>query len=460
MIRIFNTYFPLRLLVLGATELCLVCIAFVVAAVFHTGTLTALVLGRQGRFGKIALVVAILFVCMYYVDLYEPELLKTRVGMFVRMIQAVGALIILLAFVYRAYPAAQLERNILAMGLLLGLLFLVSWRKVFFWVIDSLNLVQSVIVVDEGGLAAALNEEVMKRPGLGFTMVGYVSDEPEAAGDLPYMGKPDRLFDLVENRSISRIVIGMRDRRGKLPSEDLLLLKSRGIQVQDATDFYESIADKVYLDSPRVNSLLFSSGFRVSRLKTFYKRIASFILSFFGLVITIPVMALAAIAIRLDSEGPAILRQDRIGRDGKIFKMYKFRTMVKDADRTAYHLPAQARDPRITRVGYWLRQTRIDELPQLYNILRGDMSFIGPRPFVPSQEQRLAEQIPLYRRRWLVKPGATGWAQIKRGYCVTLEDNIDKLAYDLYYIKNLSVGLDLLIFAQTLKTLMFGRGSQ
>jgi lipopolysaccharide/colanic/teichoic acid biosynthesis glycosyltransferase len=134
--------------------------------------------------------------------------------------------------------------------------------------------------------------------------------------------------------------------------------------------------------------------------------------------------------------------------------------MVKDADRTAYHLPAQARDPRITRVGYWLRQTRIDELPQLYNILRGDMSFIGPRPFVPSQEQRLAEQIPLYRRRWLVKPGATGWAQIKRGYCVTLEDNVDKLAYDLYYIKNLSVGLDLLIFAQTLKTLMFGRGSQ
>jgi sugar transferase (PEP-CTERM system associated) len=460
MIRIFNTYFPLRLLVLGATELCLICIAFVVAAVLHTGTLTTLVLGRQGRFGKIALVVAILFVCMYYVDLYEPELLKTRVGMFVRMIQAVGALIILLAFVYHAYPAAQLERNILAIGLLLGLLFLVSWRKVFFWVIDSLNLVQSVIVVDEGGLAAALNEEVMKRPGLGFTMVGYVSDEPEAAGDLPYMGKPDRLFDLVENRSISRIVIGMRDRRGKLPSEDLLLLKSRGIQVQDATDFYESIADKVYLDSPRVNSLLFSSGFRVSRIKTFYKRVASFILSFIGLVITIPVMVLAAIAIRLDSEGPAILRQERIGRAGKSFKMYKFRTMVKDADRTAYHLPAQARDPRITRVGYWLRQTRIDELPQLYNILRGDMSFIGPRPFVPSQEQRLAEQIPLYRRRWLVKPGATGWAQIKRGYCVTLEDNVDKLAYDLYYIKNLSVGLDLLIFAQTLKTLMFGRGSQ
>jgi sugar transferase (PEP-CTERM system associated) len=460
MIRIFNTYFPLRLLVLGATELCLVCVAFVVAAVFHSGNLASFVLSKEGRFGKMALVIAILFVCMYYLDLYEPELLKTRVGMFVRLIQAVGALVILLAVLYRAYPKAQLDRDILISGLLLVLLFLVSWRKVYFWAIDSLNLVQSVIVVDEGGFAAALNEEVMSRPGLGFTMVGYVSDEPESAGELPYMGTPDRLFDLVEHNSISRIVIGMRDRRGKLPSEDLLILKSRGITVQDATDFYESIADKVYLDSPRVNSLLFSSGFRISRAKTFYKRVTSFLFSFFGLVITLPVMALAAIAVRLDSEGPVILRQDRVGKDGKIFKMYKFRTMVRDADRSAYHLPAQARDPRITRVGYWLRRTRIDELPQLYNILRGDMSFIGPRPFVPSQEQRLAEQIPLYRRRWLVKPGATGWAQIKRGYCVSLEDNIDKLAYDLYYIKNLSVGLDLLIFAQTLKTLMFGRGSQ
>jgi len=271
---------------------------------------------------------------------------------------------------------------------------------------------------------------------------------------------PETLADVVQQQSIGRIVIGLRDRRGNLPSEELLYLKSRGIIVQDAVDFYELITDKIYLDSPRVSSLLFSSGFRVSRGKMAYKRIVSIIFSAILLILTAPIMLVAAILVRIDSPGPALLRQPRVGRDGKIFTMYKFRTMRKDADSPGYQTPAQQKDSRITRVGYWLRRSRIDEFPQLYNILKGDMSFIGPRPFVPTQEERLAESIPLYRRRWLVKPGATGWAQIKRGYCVSLEDNVDKLAYDLYYIKNLSIGLDLVILAESIKTVLFGRGSQ
>lgn len=460
MVRVFNTHFPLRVLVLWATEAFLVCLAFVAASAFHLRTITTMVLARQGRWGKMALVVAILFICMYYVDLYEPQLLRSRTGALIRLVQAVGALNIVLAAVYHAYPAAELDRDILIIGLILVLLFLLTWRQLFFWMIGSLNIVQRVIVFDEGPWAAALSQEVAKRPGLGIKLVGYVCQNAEGGGDLPYLGKPEELYDVVQQRSVSRIVVGMRDRRGKLPSEELLIMKSRGIIIQDAVDFYELITDKIYLDSPRVSSLLFSSGFRVSPVKMVYKRIVSMVFSFVGLILTAPVMAVAAILIRLDTPGPALLRQPRVGKDGKIFTMYKFRTMRQDADQPGYQMPAQVRDSRVTRVGHWLRRSRIDELPQLYNILRGDMSFIGPRPFVPSQEERLAEAIPLYRRRWLVKPGATGWAQIKRGYCVSVEDNIEKLAYDLYYIKNLSIGLDLVILAESVKTVMFGRGSQ
>ncbi|HET6198776.1 MAG TPA: sugar transferase, partial [Candidatus Acidoferrales bacterium] len=176
--------------------------------------------------------------------------------------------------------------------------------------------------------------------------------------------------------------------------------------------------------------------------------------------ITAPIMALVAIAIRLDSPGPAIFKQERIGEGGKPFTLFKFRTMVDGADRDNNHRPAEKTDKRFTRVGKLLRRTRLDELPQLINIVRGDMYFVGPRPFVPNQEQECLEKIPYYRQRWAVKPGATGWAQINRGYCATIEDNKEKLAYDLFYIKNISVGLDLLIMFQTIKILLLSRGSR
>ncbi|HVB55747.1 MAG TPA: sugar transferase, partial [Candidatus Acidoferrales bacterium] len=217
---------------------------------------------------------------------------------------------------------------------------------------------------------------------------------------------------------------------------------------------------KVPIESLRLSWLLFSSGFHVSRPLLIYKRAFSFLISSICFLITAPIMALVAIAIRLDSPGPAIFKQERIGEGGKPFTVFKFRTMVDGADRDDNHRPAEKTDERFTRVGKFLRRTRLDELPQLFNILRGDMYFVGPRPFVPNQEQECLEKIPYYRQRWTVKPGATGWAQINRGYCTTIEDNTEKLAYDLFYIKNISVGLDLLIMFQTIKILLLSRGSR
>ena len=238
----------------------------------------------------------------------------------------------------------------------------------------------------------------------------------------------------------------------------LLELKKRGVMIQDGSELYQVITGKISLDSLRPSMLLFSPGFQVSRLFLLYKRAFSLVFSaFVGLLLSLPFMLLVAIAIRLDSKGPVIFRQRRMGKDGKIFTLYKFRSMYEgvDGDR-----PATEDDERCTRVGRWLRATRIDELPQLWNIFRGDMHLVGPRPFVPEQEARLAKQIPFYSLRWSVRPGATGWAQVNRGYCSTVAENAEKLAYDLFYIKNVSVGLDLLVIFKTFKTLLLSRGAR
>ena len=259
---------------------------------------------------------------------------------------------------------------------------------------------------------------------------------------------------------IDRIIITMEDRRGRLPVDNLLKLKTQGIQIQDGSDVFESLTGRVALESLRVSWLLFSSGFRASRFMLIYKRIFDVFWATVMLVLAAPVMLLIALAIRLDSPGPALFRQKRVGKKGKIFTVYKFRSMFLNGAPSQVHAPAEQDDPRITRIGSWLRKLRLDELPQLFNIVNGDMSFIGPRPFVPDQEEQYVKQIPFYNQRWAVKPGASGWAQVHRGYCATLEDNTEKLSYDLFYIKNISIGLDLLILFQTIKILLLGRGGR
>ena len=242
--------------------------------------------------------------------------------------------------------------------------------------------------------------------------------------------------------------------------QPLLQLKSRGISIQDGAKLYEAITGKLPIESLRMSWLLFSPDLELLHSLVIYKRASSVIWSAIGLILVSPLMALIALAIRLDSDGPAIFRQKRVGLHGEIFTLFKFRTMKNGVDQDENHHPAERKDSRFTRLGKLLRRTRMDELPQLFNILRGDMHFVGPRPFVPSQEREYVERIPYYRHRWAVKPGATGWAQVNRGYNFTIEDNRDKLAYDLFYIKNMSIGLDLFILFKTAKILLLGRGAQ
>jgi sugar transferase (PEP-CTERM system associated) len=261
-------------------------------------------------------------------------------------------------------------------------------------------------------------------------------------------------------RGIDRIVVAMEERRGKLPVNLLLAMKNRGVQVQDGTDVYESITGKVPIESMRLSWLLFSSGYYASRLALIYQRIASVVISILGLLLSLPLIPFVVLAIKLNSQGRVLYWQNRVGRDGIIFRCYKFRTMYSDAEAHTGPTWATEDDPRITRVGKFLRKARLDELPQLLNVLRGDMSLVGPRPERPEFVAALNEKIPYYHLRHSVRPGITGWAQILYKYGSSIEDAKEKLRYDLYYIKNSSAGLDLLIIVNTIKIVLLGRGAK
>jgi exopolysaccharide biosynthesis polyprenyl glycosylphosphotransferase len=365
-----------------------------------------------------------------------------------------------MAPLYYWWPAVQLPLRVFMAGVILAGFLLLIVRRLVSALSCWGRLNHPAVLVGGGPLLDPLFHELGTRAELGCHVVGLVhtgSLSEKIPQGLTDLGPIEQLPGLVEREKVDRVIVNIDDRGSRLPVEMLLQLKTHGVAVEDAFDAYEAITEKVPPDALRPARLLSSRAFYIPRALRLYKRFGSIVVSVFGLLVSLPIQLLIAITIKLDSRGPAIFKQERIGKDGRPFLLYKFRTMVVNADRNR---PAEKDDHRCTRVGRWLRRTRLDELPQLFNILRGDMHLIGPRPFTCAQEQQLAGQIPFYTQRWAVCPGLTGWAQIHRDYCETLEDNIEKLSYDLFYIKNISIGLDLIIFLQTVKILLLGRGSR
>jgi exopolysaccharide biosynthesis polyprenyl glycosylphosphotransferase len=460
---LLHAYFPARILFLGISEACLVGLAFVAASIARLGTNDAsLMLSYEQGFFKIAVVSGAFITCMYYFDLYDSSILSNQREVLTRVIQVLGTVCILLALLYYVYPPLELGRGIFLIGFVLVTLLLLFWRRLFLKLNALPRFAQRALILGDSPLANSLLSELESRSELGVHVVGQLKSIENGNG-ISSLAPGEDLSEFarsVEGYRPDRIIVSMGDRRGKLPVEALLQLKSRGVMIQDGADVYEAVTGKVPIESLCLSWLLFSTGFRISAPFRIYERVSSLLLSGLGLALTLPLMVLIGLAVRLDSAGAAIFRQKRIGQNGKIFTLYKFRTMVEGSDRGSSHRPAEITDSRFTRVGRFLRRSRMDELPQLFNILRGDMNFVGPRPFVPDQEMECLDNIPHYRQRWVVKPGATGWAQVNRDYCETIEDNREKFAYDLFYIKNASVGLDFLILIKTMKILLLGRGSR
>jgi len=459
-IRFFNAHFPARTVLLGASEAALTAAAFVCAIIAAMGPFNAqMFIGYEQGGARIALVVGVFVLCMYYFDLYDSTVLRSQREVFTRLIQVFGMVCLVLSCVYSLFPAMRLQQNVFGAGALAAASLTVLWRRLFSFVSAWPVFMERVMVLGDGVLAQDLLKEIHDRSELGIRVVAHISEDQdwsswEKPGMPAFAAEIDRVTRVLR---VQKIIVSMKERRGRLPVESLLELKRRGVMVQDGNELYQIMTGKISLDSLRPSMLLFSPGFQVSRPFLLYKRVTSILVAAVGLLLTLPVMLLIAVAIKLDSKGPVIFRQRRVGKDAKIFVLYKFRSMYEgvNGDR-----PATKDDARCTRVGRWLRATRVDELPQLWNIFRGDMHLVGPRPFVPEQEEKLVEEIPFYSLRWSVRPGATGWAQVNRGYCSTLAENAEKLAYDLFYIKNLSVGLDLLVIFKTFKILLLGRGAQ
>ena len=462
MIRLFNVYFPGRMLLLAATEATLIALAQLAAMYAWFGSDTEIALVYDHGAIKTAIPLLVCMLCMYYYDLYDSILLCNEREVVVRLVQVLGTVCVVSALTYYAFPGLQLARGPFVMSIVLGGLLLTIWRKLFYSLNRSELLLQRVALVGCNSLVHDLPAEVAKRPELGFTVLGYLGapENGRPLEDPRCLGGLDDLHSVVKRERLDRLIVALPDRQESLPIWPLLDLKARGVRVQDGAEVYEAITGKVHLDSLCPSWFLFSDGFAVSSPMLLYKRLSSLVLSIAGLMLAAPLRVLIAIAIRLDSKGPAIFRQKRVGLDGKLFTLFKFRSMVMNADAGGAVRPAEQEDRRITRVGRFIRRCRLDELPQLFNILRGDMYFIGPRPFTPNLEESFARTIPFYAQRGRIKPGATGWAQVHRGYCVSVEDNAEKLAYDLFYIRHMSVGLDCLILFQTVKILLLGRGAR
>jgi sugar transferase (PEP-CTERM system associated) len=472
LIRLFNAYFPTRTLVLGISEACLITLSFVAAAIVRLGTNDAsLMLQYEQGFLKILMLSGAFMICMYYFDLYDSSILTNRREVISRLVQVLGTMCILLAVVYYFYPPWELGRGIVLIGLLFVVVLLLLWRGLFFVLNGRSRFAERTVIFGDEPSTARLLRELDSRPELGLSVVGCALvadggsyqlnwDRPSPASPSAGTFADEDFPTAIGTQRVNRIIVALDDRRGRLPVEMLLSLKSRGVLVQDGTEYYEQITGKILLESLRLGTLVFSSGFHLSRFLVIYKRLASIVVSIVGLVLTLPLLPFIVLAIKLTSPGRLLYHQKRVGKDGTIFYCHKFRTMRADAEADTGPTWTDDEDPRITPVGRFLRTTRFDEIPQLWNVLKGEMSLIGPRPERPEFIEWLKQEIPYYNLRHTVRPGITGWAQIRYKYGSSVEDAREKLRYDLFYIKHMSPGLDVLIFFSTIKIILLGRGAR
>ncbi|HWO35579.1 MAG TPA: TIGR03013 family XrtA/PEP-CTERM system glycosyltransferase [Candidatus Acidoferrum sp.] len=472
MIRLLNAYFPRRVLFLGISEGCLIALSFVAAATVRLGTNDAtLMLQYEQGFSKILILSGAFLICMYYFDLYDSSILSNQREVFTRLVQALGSMCILVAVIYYFYPPLELGRGIILIGLTMVAITLALWRGLFSALNRRPRFAERTMIFGDEPSASRLFRELESRPELGLSVVVRVLVDGNGTYEMNCERRSltstsdgritrEELPTAIGLQRVNRIIVSLDERRGRLPVELLLSMKSQGVYVQDGTEFYEQITGKLPIESLRLGTLLFSSGFRVSRFLVIYKRASSVVVSIVGLVLCLPFLPFVALAIKLTSPGRLLYHQKRVGRNGAVFYCHKFRTMRADAEADTGPTWAGDEDPRITSVGRFLRTTRLDEIPQLWNVLKGEMSLVGPRPERPEFVEWLKKEIPHFHLRHTVRPGITGWAQIRYKYGSSVEDAKEKLRYDLFYIKHLSPGLDVLIFFQTVKIILLGRGAR
>lgn len=466
MIRIFRVFVPTSVVALLVSEVILLFLCFVVALVGVMDVDPEFVLVYDGGALRIAIAVFSILLGLYFQDLYTELRIRSRIFLFQQFMMAVGLAFLVQAMSTYVNPTLILPRWVMIYASAIILLVLPAWRFLFFRLVLTSLHAPAMLLLGTSPVLAEISKRMQERIEMGFRVVGYLDDGAESAGKPADMGSVPRLGTLADLRAVvashnpERIVVGMSERRARLPVYDLLDLRLSGIHVEEAAGLYESCFGRVSTRDLRPSQLVFSSELGPSPNSVAIQQVYSFIVALVGAIVALPLMLGAAILVRLTSKGPVLYRQTRVGLNGKHISVLKFRSMFVDAEAATGAVWASKNDPRITGIGKYLRKFRIDELPQLWNVLKGEMSFVGPRPERPEFVQALSEKIPFYRQRHCVKPGLTGWAQINHKYGDTIEDTITKLEYDLYYIKHISFSLDIYIILNTLKTVLLGRGAQ
>lgn len=447
------------LLILTTGDMAAALLACVAAPALHAGAAAAGPLPL--RASQVMIFAATLLLTSYLSELYAWDRPYGRRETFLRIIASLILAFFILSGFYFLVPRLAPTRSVLAMELGTFGLFQLFWHIAHQIALRLPGVAQKVLIFGVGPLAEQIEKVLTANPG-NYILAGCVppAGEAPAFGSVNVLGSVDTLAVTAARERVNKIVISLSERRGVLPVRDILGCKLSGIEIVDALSFYEQITGKLLVEKMHPSWFIFSNGSRVTPFTRFSKRVFDLLFATLGLILIAPLLPLIALAVKLDSPGPVFFRQVRVGKGEKNFTLYKFRTMCKDAEKGTGAVWARENDPRVTRLGKFLRKTRLDEVPQLYNVLRGDMSFVGPRPERPEFVSKLQEEIPYYSNRHYVKPGATGWAQVKYPYGASVEDAVEKLCYDLYYIKNFSLVLDFMIILETVKVVLFGRGAR
>ncbi len=558
MLRIFKQYYPIRNIFFVVGEGVAIYVSAMLACRIIFGSGWWMFKGQHYLYlhFKILLMTAICQLCLYYNDLYNLKIMDTFLELAIRLLQSLGAAAILLALVYMAFPQTIIGKGIFVISIGFVILFIVSWRFCYTLILNRGMFNQNIIIMGSGDLARNILEEIGKRRDSGYNVSASVLEcnmgcfsffniSPDDKKEMLILPKTEynHLCEIAKGLNVEKIVVAIKERRGKMPIQELLDCRVTGIEILDGNTFYEMFTGKLSVEHIKPGWLIFSEGFQKTIHGDFLKRMTDLVISFTMLILLLPLILIVAILIRLDSkepelgvkdiyrwfgmvcrednisvgeklkeivtefvkankpasditqiwhefallcaqEGlspaaniqklvknyirtrearsnvrrPVLFSQERMGKDGKNYQIYKFRSMIVNAEKITGPIWAGENDRRITRIGNILRKTRIDELPQLWNVLKGEMSFVGPRPEREHFVKQLEKTIPYYRQRLTVKPGLTGWAQVSYGYGATEDDAKEKLNYDLFYIKNMSFLMDLMIVLKTVKIVIFGKG--
>jgi sugar transferase (PEP-CTERM system associated) len=462
MIRLFRVFIPVGALTLLVSELLLVTSAFILATFFVLEVDPTVFLLYDGGLTRVLIVVATILLCLYFHDLYSQIYVRSRIVLLQQLCLVMGIAFLAQGFISYLTIDLRVPIRIMLLGSAFAVTAIFAWR--LFFSRYALKVVgrQRLLLVGGSPLLDQIARHLQEHPEMSQEVVGYIDDR--APDSLPPGGKllggMSSLREIVNAVNPDRIVVGLTERRNRMPVSELLEMRLSGYIIEEVNTTYERVLSRICVSELRPSQLIYSGELGPRPRHVAYQSITNVVAAAAGIVLSGPLMLLTALAVRLSSPGPVLFRQTRVGMNGAHFTLYKFRSMRVDAEAGTGAVWAIRNDPRVTPVGRVIRKLRLDELPQLFNVFRGEMSIVGPRPERPEFVRALSEQIPYYRQRLCVRPGITGWAQISHKYGDSIEDTITKLEYDLYYIKNLSQSLDTYIIFHTLKTMLLTRGAQ